>query len=271
MKIASLNINGNGTRTDDKWGAINNVMKVRRIAILAAQETHPSLEIQERLQRQFRNSLHFFHSADPNEPGGRNRVTMILNKSFIKLADVSTMTLIEGRVMIIRIPWNGEDTLRIMNVYALVKNTDKAAFWKELCQKMWDLEEPTPDIVMGDFNVVENPEVNCLINRGGADPVAARDALSEFTTELNLADGWRRRNPRKWNYMYIGQTQSRLDRICVREEIYPWCMDWTIEHPAVKTDHRLVSVRITSENMPYLGKGRWAMPVGLLKDKQLKR
>ena len=69
LKIASLNINGNGTVTDDKWGAVNNVMKVRRIAILAAQETHPTMEMQERLQKRFRNSLLFFHSADPEDPG----------------------------------------------------------------------------------------------------------------------------------------------------------------------------------------------------------
>ena len=48
---------------------------------------------------------------------------------------------------------------------------------------------------MGDLNIVENSEIDCLVNRGGTDPVTARDALSEFTTELNLADGWRRRNP----------------------------------------------------------------------------
>jgi len=57
----------------------------------------------------------------------------------------------------------------------------------------------------------------------------------------------------------------------VREEIYPWCTDWAIKHLAVKTDHRLVSIEITSENMPYLGKGRWAIPIGLLKNRMLKK
>ena len=64
--------------------------------------------------------------------------------------------------------------------------------------------------------------------------------------------------------------QSQLDRIYAREEIYPWCTDWTIKHPVVKMDHHLVSVKITSENMPYLGKGRWVIPVGLLRNRQLK-
>jgi len=247
------------------------VMKVRKIAIMAAQETHPTAETQESLHRRFRNSLHFFHSADPNEPGNRNGVTIILNKNLIKLVNVSTKIIIEGRAMIISIPWNGEDTLRIMNVYAPVKNNEKTKFWENLLQRMQDLEEPTPDLVMGDFNLVENPEIDRLLNRGGTDPISARLALSEFTTELNLTDEWRRRHPKKRNYTYVGQSQLRLDRIYAREEIYPWCTDWAIEHPAVKTDHHLVSVCITSENMPYLGKGRWAIPLGLLKNRQLKK
>ena len=136
MKIALLNINRNGVRVDDKWGAINNVTKVRRIAILAAQETHPSLEVQERLQRQFHNLLLFFHSADPDEPSGQNGVTIALNKGLVKLTGMSTTMLVEGRAIMISIPWNGEDTLQIMNVYAPVKNNEKATFWEELCQKM---------------------------------------------------------------------------------------------------------------------------------------
>ena len=32
-----------------------------------------------------------------------------------------------------------------------------------------------------------------------------------------------------------------------------------------------MSVKITSENMPYLGKGQWAIPIGLLKNRELKK
>jgi len=237
LKAASLNINGNGARTDDKWGSINNVMKTRKIAVLAAQETHPTGEVQERVQKRFRSTLHFIHSADPDEPGSRNGVTIILNKNLIKTTDVSLKTIIEGRVIMITIPWNGEDTLTIMNIYAPARNSEKEAFWTELNQKLRNLEGPNPDLVMGDFNLVENPGIDRLANSGNSDPTRAQDALSEFTTELNLADGWRRRHPRERNYTYTGQTQSRLDRVYAREEIYPWCTEWAIEHPAVKTDH----------------------------------
>ena len=36
-------------------------------------------------------------------------------------------------------------------------------------------------------------------------------------------------------------------------------------------DHSLVGVQVMSENMPFIGKARWAVPVGLLKNKKLKK
>ena len=158
-----------------------------------------------------------------------------------------------------------------MNIYAPARNVDKAGFWEGLLGRIESDEGLRPDMVMGDFNLVENPELDRLNNRRGADPMVARNAMSELTTELNLADGWRRRHPNKRGYTYVGNSQSRLDRIYAREDVYPWCTDWRIEHPGLKMDHSLVSVQLTSENMPFIGRGRWAVPVSLLKNKELKR
>ena len=96
LKIASLNMNGNGSCNSDKWGAINNMMKVRKIAVLAIQESHPTEEMQQTLQRRFRNMLHVLHSADPDEPGAWNGISIALNKSLVKTADIQTQVLVEG-------------------------------------------------------------------------------------------------------------------------------------------------------------------------------
>ena len=126
-------------------------------------------------------------------------------------------------------------------------------------------------MVLGDFNLVENPKINRLINRGGTNPTAARNALSELAVELNLVDGWRRQHPQKRRYTYIENGQSRLDRVYTRKEMYWWCRDWKIKHPGMVTDHNLVSVQITSANMPFMGRGRWMIPINLLKNKHLKK
>jgi len=271
LKITTLNMNGRGNQTQDKWGSINNVMKRRQIAVMALQETHPTDELQETIGKRFRNALHLVHSADADVPGQKGGVSIAVNKKMIETSKITHTTVIAGRAIMIDIPWNGEDTMRILNVYAPVKNTEKTEFWVTLLERIENMNGAKPDIVLGDFNLVENPEIDRLNNRRGTDPLTARNALSDLIVELNLTDGWRRRHPRKRGYTYIGNGQSRLDRIYAREEIYQWCTDWKIEHPGVKTDHSLVGVQITSENMPFLGRGRWMIPINLLKNKHLKR
>lgn len=50
--------------------------------------------------------------------------------------------------------------------------------------------------------------------------------------------------------------------------IHNTASDWEITKPAVKTDHKMVLVRITNPSMPFIGRGRWAMPIHLLKNKK---
>jgi len=271
LKIASLNMNGRGNRSQDKWGSINNVMKRRRIAILGLQETHPNEEMRESIGRRFQNAMHIVHSADPDNPSTTGGVSVAIHKSMVDTGGVTHHTVIPGRAILVEIPWNGDKRLRILNVYAPAKNSDKVEFWRELLTAIDANENLQPDAMMGDFNLVENPEIDRLNNRRGADPPAARDAMTELVTGLNMTDGWRRRHPRKRGYTFIGSGQSRLDRIYTKEDIYPWYTDWKIEHPSLETDHNLVSVQMTSENMPFIGRGRWAIPVNLLKNKQLKK
>jgi ribonuclease HI/exonuclease III len=271
LKIASLNMRGKGNRAQDKWGSISHLVRTRKIAVLALQETHPDEEWQESTERRFRNSLHLAHSADPDNPASAGGVSIVVNKSLLDASKTRHRTVVEGRVTLLEIPWNDGDVLRIMNVYAPAQNSEKADFWRRLLEMVEGEENLKPDIVMGDFNLVENPEIDRLINRGGADPPAARDELSNFVVDMNLANGWRRRHPRKRGFTYSGNGQSRLDRIYVKEDLYPWCTEWKIEHPGLQTDHSLVGVQLTSENMPFIGRGRWAIPVGLLRNRQLKR
>ena len=271
FKMASLNMNGRGSRAVDKWGTINTTMRRRKIAILGLQETHPDDDLQETIEQRFRNTLCVVHSADPENPRNTNGVSIAINKGLIDAKSVTDRTVIPGRVLLIEIPWNEQDRLRIMNVYAPAQGEEKAIFWENLWNLIEGDESLQPDIMLGDFNLVENPELDRLNNRRGADPPVARTALSQLVTELNLADGWRRRHPKKRGYTFTGNGQSRLYRIYTKEDIYPWCTDWGIEHPGFKTDHNMVHMQVTSENMPYIGKGRWAIPVNLLKNKILKK
>ena len=47
--------------------------------------------------------------------------------------------------------------------------------------------------------------------------------------------------------------------------------DWDIDKSRVETDHNLVSVIITNPKAPFIGRGRWTLPMFLLKDKEFKK
>ena len=78
-----------------------------------------------------------------------------------------------------------------MNIYAPTRNTEKTAFWQLLLETIGNDKSLRPDIAMGDFNIVENPELDRLNNRRGADLLEARNALADLTIELDLVDRWR--------------------------------------------------------------------------------
>lgn len=130
IKIVSLNINGRGTRAQDKWGSIGTMMKRHKIAILGLQETHPDEETQKADEIRFRNTLRMLHSADPDNPQSSNGVSIAINKGLIDAKSVTHRMVVPGRVLIIEIPWNEHNCLRIMNVYAPAKSEEKATFWK---------------------------------------------------------------------------------------------------------------------------------------------
>ncbi|CDO76071.1 hypothetical protein BN946_scf184814.g4 [Trametes cinnabarina] len=126
----------------------------------------------------------------------------------------------------------------------------------------------------GDFNNVEDK----LDRLPPAEPDASLTELDTLKASLGLmiADGWRVTNPSEKAYTFFRgsgaeATCSRLDRIYTTAEMFPRCREWEIRVPAVKTDHSLVTVQVTTENAPTTGKGRPTFPLHLLKNKSLAR
>lgn len=60
----------------------------------------------------------------------------------------------------------------------------------------------------------------------------------------------------------------RLDHIYITKKFHDTATDWKIEQPGIKTDHKMVTVRLTNPNIPYIGKGRWSMTIHILKNKK---
>ncbi|KAI0656999.1 Endonuclease/exonuclease/phosphatase [Cubamyces menziesii] len=269
LKIATLNIKGwgpqNASGVTEKWLRINQVMKEKRIAILAVQEAHLNEERTQALNGLFGKHLFVVHSADPSNETGARGVAFVLNKRIIKKPEYTVKEIIPGRVLLLDLAWMTERRLRLVNTYAPNTAHENAMLWKSL----EDAELHGIDMLLGDFNIVED-SLDRLPPR--TDKEEATEALQSLKRKWRLSDGWRQTHANQIAFTYQhtnGTTQSRLDRIYATTRIRRDADNWDLEEPGVETDHKLVYVEIADRDAPYVGKGRWVMPQHLLRDEEM--
>ncbi|KAI5825687.1 DNase I-like protein, partial [Schizophyllum commune Tattone D] len=281
-KVASLNMNGFGSLVRDhpsnKWGLMSRMMNDKKIAILMLQETHMTTEARVNLERMYARNLKIISSAYPENPTQSGGVAFVLNRRYINTDTVVVHEIVPGRALYIRIRWHGNNERGFLTMYA---PSDRASLRREFFKKVREFFDtrhdlPKPHIMAGDFNMVEEE-----LDVAPVPPSAGESSSEEFDKlkiALNLKpiDGWRATYPDRRDYTHYGTTTngpraSRIDRIYACDETFATAREWKIEDPLIKSDHRLISVLITSEDAPKVGRGRWRMPSFILRDKNLKQ
>ncbi len=275
LTIATLNMRGYGpatagSSTSDKWLLINQIVREKRIAVLALQETHLSPERLDALKVLFGATLLIFNSADPERAGGARGVAFVVNKRMVAVEAVTAEEVLAGRAMVLKIARGQNDNLLIANVYAPNDGGDNADLWRELARE-WarggSAWRARPHILLGDFNVVEDA-IDRLPSR--EDDAEAVYALRDLRDSLDLLDGWRQENEGTRAYTFLQTatgSQSRLDRIYVQQGMVSRTVDWDIVEPGIHTDHKLVMCGVTNARTPHVGKGRWSLPRTLVNDR----
>ncbi|KAJ7060272.1 hypothetical protein C8F01DRAFT_1292558 [Mycena amicta] len=210
------------------------------------------------------------HRTTPENPAAKG-VAVVLNRQITNVEGVTLRYLIPGKAMLVTVPWCKRQTLTILAVYAPSESAaENAAFWDELNEMWMTIDLPVPDTFGGDINLVEEA-VDRMPHH--ADDERAVAALANFKRTLTMIDGWRKANPNTKAYTYTSTqdppTHSRLDPIYVSPELYKNCRGWAIEDCAGNlTDHKMVSVTISAPGAPFIGKGRYAIPLRVLEDKE---
>ena len=252
----------------EKWFEINRILTTHRIAILAIQELHLSNELAESVKTSFETKLALYHSPlpDTNNAAG---VAIVVNKSLVHTEGISYDTIIPGRAILVKIPRQTNTTIKILNVYAPNDTKNNENFWEQINEITANRPELRPDVLLGDFNLVED----CLdrLPCHPDDPNAVA-ALGELKSNLNLVDGWRRTHPDKREYTHQhapNASQGRIDRIYVSNNLLRTTTDWGIAPPSIETDHWLVSTRISTPDDPEIGRGRWQIPSYLLDKEEI--
>ena len=244
-------------------------MRERNLGILAIQETHLTDDLANQFNTLFGDKFALYHSPDPENRNARG-IALILNKRFINTQGIITTTMIPGRAILMSLPWHNDAKINILAVYSPNSPQEIRDFWKSISEKTNSDPLLRPNIALGDFNLVEDP-IDRILSR--PDDPQATDNLREFRTKHDLVDGWRRANPDEKGYSWIRDsdgTQSRIDRIYINEELFDSCGEWKIEPAPIPTDHDLISARISTPTSPEIGRGRWAVPTRLIKNKTIK-
>ncbi|KAJ7821067.1 Endonuclease/exonuclease/phosphatase [Mycena leptocephala] len=241
-------------------------MRNKKIGILALQETHLSPKDVDDVHRLFGKRLQVFATIDPASPQSKG-VAIVINKDLSNIIGITEREIIPGRALHLTIPWHADKKMTVLAAYAPNDPVENAQFLYNLEEKTRNLNKP--DICLGDWNMVEDP-IDRLPHHSDHD--APTQAMRELKNRFKLIDGWRRTYPDTKGYTFLQSatgSQSRIDRILVTERVLNNSSDWIIESSGIHTDHQLVSMRFSDPEMPFIGKGRWVMPLYLLKDKKV--
>jgi len=244
-------------------------MRERNLAILAVQETHLTDDLSNQFENLFGDKFALFHSPDPDTRNARG-IAIILNKKFINTHGVNITTLIPGRAIFTSIPWHDNSSINILAVYSPNAPKEIQSFWKTIKDQTDADPRIKPNLLLGDFNLVEDA-IDRIPSR--QDDAQATENLRTLREKFDLIDGWRKANPEEKGFSWLREsdgTQSRIDRIYINEDLFDSCGEWKIEPAPIPTDHDLVSARISTPTAPEIGKGRWAIPTRLIKNKIIK-
>lgn len=275
IKIGSLNINGlhtvaEGEMTFEKWAEVNATMKRDKIAVLAVQETHLDEPSTQAIHRYFGKRLLVINSQLEDNPRTSAGVAFALNKDLVETNNIKKHELIKGKAIAITLTWKNNEITTLVNIYAPNRRSEHKNFWRKVSAEMTKHNIPKPDFMLGDFNVTED-----AIDRmpPKLDNESATSALRECRLEAGVQDQWRHAYPKAREYTYRGMAngkpiKSQLDRIYVAKDKARLTFDWLIEPSTVPTDHWLVTVKYAPKKAPHIGKGRWTLPLRMLKDKE---
>ena len=211
IKIASINMQGYGHQNvlhrQNKWNHNNQVIREKRIAVLLVQEAHMDDERKNQVENIFSRRMKIHASANPDNPAGKEGVAIILNSQLLCTQGLEATKIVPGRTISVQSKWHREEKLTKLVVYVPNEAKENKGFWEKLTNHYqnnpWAMK---PDILAGNFNLVEDP-IDCLPMHN--DHVDVVDTLDDLRSGLRLMDGWKNTFPLTRAYTYLQSNGTR--------------------------------------------------------------
>ena len=159
MKIAALNINGIGnedpSHAQNKWNHINQLMREQRINIMAVGEAHLNESRHSAIETLFNKRLRVIYSKLPHTQNAAG-IAIVLNKENTNIEDIKTHEIVPGRALMIDLNWHASERISLLAIYAPNRSmNENKQFWEQLHAFFRGNRRLKPDMILGDFNFVE--------------------------------------------------------------------------------------------------------------------
>ncbi|KAI0710986.1 Endonuclease/exonuclease/phosphatase, partial [Earliella scabrosa] len=279
VKVASLNMNGFGNlrRDDDlnKWGKLYRMMNEHKIGILMLQETHLLDSQIDELHRIYPRKIRIFASSHPDRPSQKEGVAIVVNLRLVSTEGATRKVIVPGRALQLSIRCAGGEVRKLLCIYAPTSLgvQERCDFYKKLTEYYESHPAARPDLMAGDFNNIEDAADRLPVREP---PDASVEELDTMKTAAGLMflDGWRATHPTDRDYTFHTKNGgnpicSRLDRIYVTRTLFQLAYGWSISESGIRTDHRMVTVSLTSQHATMTGKGRPVFPMSVVKNQSL--
>ncbi|KZV59822.1 DNase I-like protein, partial [Peniophora sp. CONT] len=251
-----------------RWPKLYRYMKENQLGVAALQETHLTDSDLQWLETNDRFKV--FASSLPGHESRAAGVAIVINKSLVSLEDVEVKIIIPGRAISVTFQWHVNLRLTVLNIYAPSRTElETRTFLEDLLEAY--TSQPTltkPDLLVGDFNMVEAAHDRSS-SEGSSQ--ATVSVLWNLKRHLGLLDAHLAKYPDSRAVIYRSDANpnywERLDRAYIKNNLIDWIMDSRVEDTGVESDHRAMVTTLECRRAPYIGKGRWSMPVRLLKSR----
>jgi exonuclease III len=262
-KVTLNSLNVRGLRDDTKRSTIFHWLKNSYKGICLLQETHSSLDVEEKWRREWNGHIEYCHGTT-NSKG-----VAVLFPSNYDVIVVSKQTDDDGRYIVLDV-CIAQERLIIINLYAPTKDKEREQIL--LLDKIQEIVEDNqglPIILGGDFNTYLNPTLD---KKGGHSSIQSRYALhlNSFIEEYNLVDAFRAVYPdiKRFSWRGISRTglsQSRLDYFIISSHLMSDLVTVSI-NPSVKSDHSIITIKFNILKKDSKGRGFWKFNSNLLRD-----
>ena len=260
LSINSINCNGLRDPQSKKHQIIAHSLQ-NQADIIFLLDTRLDIHTQTHISKHWNTNCHFAH----NQTQHTNGIAILYDNSKTQL--LATLDDNEGRYTI---SWFkvGTQTFLITAIYAPASPTkDREKFFKTISDQISENKEPEHTLILlGDFNMVEDPTLDRYPPRNKKDPSLL--ALKKLLRHHDFEDCWRNRNTTSQEFTYkSNHTHTGFSRI---DRIYTTRRDRNIIKntqilPFTLSDHYMVSVTLHT-TLIKSHKTPWKLNIDLLND-----